>query len=245
MIFRDSIDIRRSFVYALILSLIFHILLFLNWPFYRKIFSSHNDRIKKIEVTYLKYRDPTHEKSEDVIKVQRSVVSPQPSTPLKMVSKPSAQAEKMSKSSKELSNDERRRTKDEELIPQKKTAPAQKSLEADKKQPAGMTKTTLSAEASDLRLVPASYSQLVRNKIINNLDTGDSDSEGDVFVRFVITSGGGLKDISIVNEKSSKNGFLRTMAFEAVKNSSPFPLFPKDVALSEITFTCEISFLRR
>lgn len=244
MIFSGSIDIltvRRPFVYALIISLIFHILLFLNWPFYRKIFSARPDRIKKIEVTYIKYRESAPKKSEDIVKVQKSVASPQPSTPLKMVSKPSTRGGEISKAPEGLPKSAQK----EAAKPEKKIAPAQNPLEADEKQPAGMTKTTLSAEASDLRLVPASYSQLVRNRIINNLETGDTDSEGDVFVRFVITSEGGLKDVSIVNEKSSKNGFLRTIAFEAVKKSSPFPLFPKEIALSEITFTCQISFLRR
>lgn len=99
-----------------------------------------------------------------------------------------------------------------------------------------------SVDLRDLRFVPSSYAQAVRGKIRENLIPAKSGVEGDVFVRFVIASDGELQELNIIDEKSSRNGLLRETVFEAIKNSSPFPKFPKDITTPKVTFTCQISF---
>ena len=118
------------------------------------------------------------------------------------------------------------------------------------KQPAVIKMGTISAvdasvDIQGMRLIPPSYSQVVRDRIIDNIDTSKTGGEGDVYVRFVIFSSGALKEINIIDEKSSNDGVLRVAAFEAVKNSAPFPPFPEKVNLPEIAFTCQITFARK
>jgi len=99
-----------------------------------------------------------------------------------------------------------------------------------------------SVDLKDLRFVPSSYAQAVRSKIKANLIPAKSEIKGDVFVRFVIASDGVLQELNIIDEKSTRNGLLREVVFEAIKNSSPFPKFPRDITTPKVTFTCQISF---
>ncbi|KPK41538.1 MAG: hypothetical protein AMJ78_05230 [Omnitrophica WOR_2 bacterium SM23_29] len=99
-----------------------------------------------------------------------------------------------------------------------------------------------SVDLKELRFVPSSYAQAVRGKIRENLTPAKSGVEGNVFVRFVIASDGKLQELNIIDEKSTRDGLLREVVFEAIKDSSPFPKFPKDITTPKVTFTCQISF---
>ena len=228
---------------ALIFSAAIHILLLCNWPVYRNLLMEKM-RPGDIEVTYLKTREqPAGRQSE--VAVKRSESQPEFSAPKKLISEEIPKAVPAKKSETEA-------PKRESFVssPSKKAADQEQLSKIVVKQLAvPKTGATASVDASvdlqEIRLIPPSYSQVVRNRIIDNIDTRKTGGEGDVYVRFVVTSSGALKEVNIIDEKSTDDGVLRAAAFEAVKNSAPFPAFPEKVQLSEIAFTCQITFARR
>lgn len=245
MTFDYSIEINKSFRYALIFSIIFHVLAVANWPFYGRLFSV-KDQSKDIEITYVRAKEPpaaAPKRAEDAVK--RSLPQLESAEPTKIVSEELPKAVQPKKSDAAVSRKDIAEVKKDEAKNDKKPASEQRATVVVKQPVIPKTETTASVDLENLRLVPPSYAQTIRSRIIDNLDSDDSEAEGDVFVRFVITSRGELKDISIIGEKSVKDASLRRMAFEAVRDSSPFPKFPKDISTPEITFTCQISFIRK
>ena len=232
----------RNLLIALIFSAVFHLVLLYNWPLYRHLFTQKM-RAGDIEVTYLKIREePAMKVSEPPAK--RSAVQPEVSPPRKLVSEEQPKAAPVKKTEAET--------------PKKEAAsasPAKKAAEEGTsrvviKQPV-VPRTEVAApigaavDLQGLRLIPPSYSQVVRDRIIDNLDTRKTGGEGDVYVRFVVASSGALKEVNIIDDKSTDDGVLRAAAFEAVKNAAPFPSFPEKVNLSEVIFTCQITFARK
>ena len=237
MNFRYSENADRTFRTALMLSAVLHVFLLINWPFYRHIFTARKPG--EIEITYLKADEPL---KPEIVQAKRSLPQPEISKPSKIVSeaKPetSARPKPSEQPKKNLSGIKPSDTvKDEEKDPL-----ASRSRVIIKQPIVPRIQATASVESKGLKLIPSSYSQGVRNRIIDNLESMRPGTGGDVCVRFVISSDGALKDIMIVNERSTSDGSLRSAAFEAVRDASPFPAFPDNVNLSEITFTCEISF---
>lgn len=243
MTFDYSIEVNRSFKYAVIFSIIFHALAVLNWPFYRYLFSDKS-QFKEIEITYLRTQEPPAPKKPEAA-VKRSQPQLESAQPAKIVSEELPKAGQPKKTEPAASKKNISEIKKDEAKIENKPAPEQRAKVVVKQTVIPKTETTASVDLKEMRLVPPSYAQTVRSRIIDNLNSEDSESDGDVFVRFVITAKGELKDINIIDEKSSKEGSLRRMAFEAVRDSSPFPKFPKDVLAPEITFTCQISFIRK
>jgi len=229
---------------ALAFSAVIHILLLCNWPIYRHFFTERM-RPGDIEVTYLKPG------GQQVIKQQeapsrRSESLPELSSPQKLVSS------ELPRAVPEAKKSEAEAPRKEPLAspPPKKNPAAEQASRIVVKQPLmPKIETTASVDASveagGLNLIPPSYSQVVRDRIIDNIDTRRTGGEGDVYVRFVIDSSGALKEIGIIDEKSSGDGVLRAAAFQAVKDSAPFPVFPEKVRLQEVVFTCQISFARK
>ena len=87
------------------------------------------------------------------------------------------------------------------------------------------------------------YYQLVREKIrrcaYQNYSRTDT---GEVYLTFIINSDGSLKDIRLVEEKSSAAGYLKDIALQSVKDASPFPPFSKELDYPKLTFNVVISF---
>lgn len=244
MTFDHAERVNKPFRYALILSVIFHAIAAANWPFYGRLFSV-KDQFKEIEITYVKVNEPpaaAPKKPEGA--VRKSLPQPESAQPAKIVSEELPKAGQPKKPEAAVQKKDIAAEKKDETIIEKKLV-FEKKAAVTIKPVAVKTATTASVGLSGLRLVPPSYAHTVRSRIIENLDSDDPGEEGDVFVKFVITLNGELKDVSIIDEKSSNSGVLRRMAFEAVRDSSPFPKFPKDVSTPEVAFTCQISFLRK
>lgn len=70
----------------------------------------------------------------------------------------------------------------------------------------------------------------------------DNPHEGKIFVSFTVSSDGILKELDILENKSSDDNILRKIVTTAIKNSAPFDKFPKDLKYDERTFNLEISF---
>lgn len=214
----------RIFKYALIFSLIFHATLIIEWPFLGRLFP-RQDKYKSIEITYLKIREPQPQppKSESFPKTYEAL--PKLQQPTKMVSseKPKgAQSAAPSQEKSKISSETKKSEVSQPLIQREE----------------GLTSIDLKGQQT----VPPSYAQAVRNKIKERLNSAKPDLEGNVFVRFVIASDGELRELNIIDEKSTRNGLLRELVFESIKDAAPFPGFPREFASPEVTFTCQILF---
>ena len=88
-----------------------------------------------------------------------------------------------------------------------------------------------------------SYYQIVREKIRRAAYQNYNRSEtGNVYITFVISDAGYLKDVRLVEEKSQATPYLKDTALASVKNASPFPRFPKELDYSQLSFNVVISF---
>jgi TonB family protein len=88
-----------------------------------------------------------------------------------------------------------------------------------------------------------SYYQILREKIKRAAYQNCAQEEvGQVYITFVISSYGILKDVRISDEKSSPNSYLREIALRSVKDASPFPNFPRELDYSSLSFNVLISF---
>ncbi len=65
---------------------------------------------------------------------------------------------------------------------------------------------------------------------------------GKVYLTFVLASNGMLKQLQIIDSKTSANAYLRGVALKSIKESNPFPPFPRGFDYPEFTFNLMISF---
>lgn len=88
-----------------------------------------------------------------------------------------------------------------------------------------------------------SYYQLVREKIrraaYQNYTRADV---GEVYLSFIISSDGILKEVRLIEEKSSPSKYLKECALASIKDASPFPDFPKTLDYPQLSFNVVISF---
>jgi len=87
------------------------------------------------------------------------------------------------------------------------------------------------------------HSQIVREKIKRALyQNYNRMEEGQVLITFILTSQGHLKNVRLVNKKSSSSGYLRKIALLSVKDAAPFPVFPEELDYQQLSFNVTISF---
>lgn len=87
------------------------------------------------------------------------------------------------------------------------------------------------------------YYQVVREKIKHSAYQSYTRTEmGEVYLSFVISSDGDLKQSRIVDEKSSFSPYLREISLKSVKISAPFPNFPKELDYPQLSFNVIVSF---
>ena len=90
-----------------------------------------------------------------------------------------------------------------------------------------------------------SYNDAIRQKIKSKaytyIDNPDFKA-GEVYLTFILSSDGNLKQIKIIDEKTNANEYLRSIGQKSIEESSPFPPFPTDLNYPELTFNAVISF---
>lgn len=89
------------------------------------------------------------------------------------------------------------------------------------------------------------YHEQVREKIRNRAYFYVDDPEfesGEVYLTFVLASSGDLKQVKVIHDKTQANNYLRSVGMRSIKESSPYPSFPKDLNYPELTFNVVISF---
>jgi len=89
------------------------------------------------------------------------------------------------------------------------------------------------------------YHELIRNKIKNRayFYVDDPDFEtGEVYLTFILSSQGELQRVKVIENETKANDFLRAVGIRSIKESGPFPSFPKELEYPELTFNVVISF---
>lgn len=89
------------------------------------------------------------------------------------------------------------------------------------------------------------YNDRIRNKIKERAYLYVDDpafQKGEVYLTFVISSAGHLKDVKIIDDKTKANNYLRSIGLRSIKESNPFPAFPLDLRYPELSFNVVISF---
>ena len=87
------------------------------------------------------------------------------------------------------------------------------------------------------------YYQIVREKIRRSAYQNYARTEtGEVYLSFIISGDGSLKEVRLVEEKSSSIPYLREMALRSIKEASPFPVFSKELDYPQLSFNVVISF---
>jgi TonB family protein len=88
-----------------------------------------------------------------------------------------------------------------------------------------------------------SYYQIVREKIRRSAYQNYTHNEtGEVYLSFIISSDGLIRNARLVQEKSGANDYLKGIALKSVNDASPFPNFPKELDYPQLTFNIIISF---
>ena len=89
----------------------------------------------------------------------------------------------------------------------------------------------------------ANYYSLVRARIKQRAYFNYSDNYiGEVYLTFILTNDGALKELQILENRTTAQQFLRTIGLKSVKEAAPFPPFPKELNYPELTFNVVISF---
>lgn len=221
----------RIFRKALIVSVIFHIFIFYNWPPLRKlqVFKTY----PKLEVTYCPVRKAPPV-SELIDKQQRKGKSPRPIAV-----------------KSNLTN-----LKSGDLVepaPGLKTAiekPLLKTLEIEKDSLIhhipSEEKMLISHKEKDLSDEPTylNYYNAVRSKIYKaaNANKPYFFMEGEVRLIFTVARDGSLVETAIIKEASIQNPILRNHASMSIKKASPFPPFYGSMKEDHLTLRLTISF---
>lgn len=88
-----------------------------------------------------------------------------------------------------------------------------------------------------------SYYQIVREKIKRAAYQNYArDDTGEVYLSFIISSDGYLKEVQLIEEKSSPIPYLKEIALRSIKDASPFPNFPKELDYPYLSFNVVVSF---
>lgn len=88
------------------------------------------------------------------------------------------------------------------------------------------------------------YYQHIRESIRQSLKSHykNISAKGEVALIFILTSDGALAAIDVDEAKSVRDPSLVRIAIESVKESAPFPPFPKELSVPKISFDLAISF---
>ena len=87
------------------------------------------------------------------------------------------------------------------------------------------------------------YYQLVRSRIKDQAYRNYTEyTSGEVYLTFVLLSDGTLKQLKLIEEKTSAEDNLRQIGMKSIRESNPFPAFPADLKYPELSFNVVISF---
>ncbi|MFA5093173.1 MAG: hypothetical protein WC543_04465 [Candidatus Omnitrophota bacterium] len=87
------------------------------------------------------------------------------------------------------------------------------------------------------------YYQIVREKIRRSAYQNYTHSQtGEVYISFIISCDGSIKDVRLIEDKTTAADYLKTIALRSVRDAAPFPNFPKELDYLQLSFNIIISF---
>lgn len=208
----------KTLCIALLISLIFHLTIFLPLPCF--MYPPIKRPLPPLKITYLVPK-------VTLAQTPRVKESPVLKTETKQIKKETVATE--DKTDKSL-NIKKEPLKELVKLPQPKA-----------KQEKIVIPPELPKEKESLYL---NYYQAIRNKIrslvVQNYPRFIAC--GEVCLYFVLLSNGELKEIKIIEERSSQNQLLKEIAKRSVQQASPFSSFPKDLNQTQLSFNVIIAF---
>lgn len=91
------------------------------------------------------------------------------------------------------------------------------------------------------------YYQLIREKIRGRLKGHyrNYHTEGDVVLIFMVNSAGSVEAVEVETALSTRDPDLIRVAIASVRESSPFPPFPRELAYPQVAFDLTVSFKKQ
>jgi len=214
---------NSTFKFALLASLLFHSIFFLTIP--EIPFLPSKRSLGKIKITYYKIKEEPKKKKTSSRRKKKPIIRELPKV-----------------------------TKEDLLKPPKDIAKKAKRVNKDKRSIVALEKvkekkfeSVVKEEKDRARKVSyINYYRAIREKIRRYADRNYPKArdlgEGEVFLKFVVSSNGELLQVRVVNRKSVKDPDLREVAINSVRDASPFPPFPKGMSQYQISFNLIMSF---
>jgi TonB family protein len=212
----------KSLTIALLISLFFHVTIFLPFPHLRK--SKIKKELPALKITYPIPKKNVSQKADIKQKIETKVIK--------------QEKIKITKAKTKINNQDK-----------VKIVKINDKLEKEivKVPPAGSAETKikippdLPEEQEQLYL---SYYQSIREKIRKFVEKNYPRfiARGEVHLYFVLLSNGNIKEIKIVQEKSSRNRLLKNIAKRSIQQATPFSHFPEELRQSQLSFNVIISF---
>lgn len=222
---QDELSEGNVLRYAIIFSLLIHAALLVNFSI-----RAHRDPARvfdKVEVTYYN------------LKLQAKKAEPAPKRPEKLKEAVIKDAQVLLKKESTAPSPIKDMTK---LVDK---------LETSNKQPATISAIEVKRKVS----VPPiksekienpyyqTYYQKIRSMIKERAYTNYSQFDtGEVYLTFVLLADGTLKQVQLIEERTTANDFLKKISLKSIQECHPFPPFPKDLAYPELSFNVVISF---
>lgn len=202
----------KTLVYALLVSGLMHCAIL--WPMHLIVKTPHPDIAKKpIVVDYKTIRETPRLPQEAPITL-RQVETPKVEIP-------------------------------KEIRPKPSPAPAPEAAKKAVK-PSAEPSQELASKQAQIRSTQdyINYYQLLREKIRRSLKNRYKQyhKEGEVALRFSLASDGALVSCDVDTARSTDDATLRSIARQSVRDSSPFPGFPKALNVPNMSFELVISF---
>jgi hypothetical protein len=227
MIFKNFLDMdNKVFRYSLIISFLTHAGVIGRFSYSNLHYARRP--VKKIEVTYQVGSRPSKAETPSPQKlksIQETKLNKQADTLLQRSSQQPPLVQELSKLS------------DKFKLHNKQSVPFEDAH--------GQRKVSLPEIKSEKINNPVylNYYQIVRIRIreraYQNYSRYDS---GQVYLTFVLSADGTLRDMKLIEEKTFANPYLREVGFRSVQEASPFPPFPVDLHYPELSFNVIISF---
>ncbi len=103
---------------------------------------------------------------------------------------------------------------------------------------------TADGSSEDDAMLLEGYHLKVREKIKGMLEKNGKrfTREGEVYVKFVISKAGTLKDLVLYKDSGKEMHSLEAIAIKSIKEASPFPPFDSEIEETELSFKIPIRF---
>jgi outer membrane biosynthesis protein TonB len=233
--FDESVTSSRFFWMSMAISLTIHTALIVTLSITKsKILQAP---LKQIEVIYQDIKTPSIKSVQvvkDDLKLLQGEKSENPFKKIDILQKNRDVFSPAQEKFKDISKFQGRTSLDKKEIPRISTA------DMDRKVTVPFLQTEKISNPSYL-----SYNESLRMKIRERAYIYVNDKQiesGEVYLTFLLSATGEVKGIKVLGDKTQANEHLKMVATRSVKESSPFPPFPKGVNYPELTFNLLISF---